>query len=271
MNRLLTLISALTLLGAADAVIAHGEADESVAEFHEHLDDYSAEVNAFIAEVDAIVLAYAADENVDPEIDALVDRWEQVAVHDAIETHAAVTYPAIWQNLVSLQQAALEGKPGSEVADAGDALEAALWQAFGALRLAAANVESGESHGHADEHGGDAGGSDTAASGPESIDRIVAELEQAVEAYAGGDGDAAEDLIHHAYMDRFEYLEGDLIARDAELVTRLEKDFNATLPLLIQDGAPASRVRSALESVKSDLMRARRLLAEAEDSRSDVF
>lgn len=261
-----SLISASLLLAALSFLVvpvalAHGEADESVAEFHEHLDDYRGEIVAFVDETDSIRRAYADDEDVQPMIDALIERWEDIAVHDAIETHVPVVYPGIWQAIIGLQQATLEGGSDEAVADAADSVSASLWQAFGALRLAATQVD--------DEHHAEAGGETL--SGPESIDRIVAELESAVEHYAEGETSAAESMIHDAYMQRFEYLEGDLIEADAELVTQLEKDFNATLPLLMQKGASVEEVGQALDSMKKDLARARELLVAAEASRSEVF
>jgi len=262
---------ALVFLVPAGSALGHGEAAESVEEFHLHLDDYRSEIDAFIAEIDPIVDAYRAGDAVQAGIDGLIGRWERIAVHGAIETHATVIYPTIWQRIIGFQQATLEKQAADAVAAAGDDLAAALWQGLGALRLAAAGVESGTAHagGGDDDHA--AAGAGEALSGPESIDRIVAELEQAVAAYADGDCEAAQALIHDAYMQRFEYLEGDLIARDADLVSRLEKDFNATLPLLIQRGAPAEELRAAFETVKDELARARGLLAESEADRAEVF
>ncbi|MGK7294834.1 MAG: hypothetical protein ACNS61_03270 [Candidatus Wenzhouxiangella sp. M2_3B_020] len=254
------LVAAFSFL-AVPVASAHGEADESVSEFHEHLDDYRGEIVAFVDEADSISRAYAGDENVQPMIDELIERWEDIAVHDAIETHVPVVYPGIWQAIIGFQQATMEGESDDAVADAADNVAASLWQAFGALRLAATQVD--------EEHHAESG--DETLSGGESIDRIVAELESAVEHYAEGEANAAESMIHDAYMQRFEYLEGDLIEADAELVTQLEKDFNATLPMLMQQEAPVAEVRKALDSMKDDLARARELLVAAEESRSEVF
>lgn len=157
MNRILLALLSSGLLLLAGAAFAHGEDDESVAEFHLHLDDYSAEIDGFVGEVNAIVDSYRAEEDVRSGVDGLIGRWEEVAVHGAIETHAMVTYPTIWQRMLGFQQAVLEGRSADAVADAGAALEAALWQGFGALRLAAARREAGDDHGdgHHDHHGED--------------------------------------------------------------------------------------------------------------------
>ena len=153
-NRIPAVFLCLTVVLVADHAFAHGESDESVAEFHLHLDGYSAEIDEFTGEVEAIVEAHAAGEDARTDVDGLIRRWEEVSVHGAIETHAMVAYPAIWQGILGLQQAVLEGQSATAVSEAGEALKAALWQGLGALRLAAARREAGEVHGegHPDDH-----------------------------------------------------------------------------------------------------------------------
>ena len=109
------------------------------------------------------------------------------------------------------------------------------------------------------------------ASGPETIQRILADLDAAVAAYGDGELARAEELIHATYMNRFEGLEGDLIARDPDLVSSLEKDFNATLPLLMQEGASMARVNETLAAMRRQLETASGILEDVEQSRSEVF
>ena len=248
-----------------DRAPAHGEVDEEMlAAFHEHLDDYREEINTLAAELAPIVEGHAAGNAVSPQVAALIEHWEEVAVHSAIETKATVTYPGVWQALVSLQQAVDGDRPTGEVAAAARRVEAALWQGFGALQLAASQVGS--------EAPGAAGvTTDAAESGPETIDRIIADLEQAVAAYEADQVSKAEGLIHETYMSRFEGLEGDLIERDPDLVSNLERDFNATLPLLMQRGASTEEVRTALRSMTRQLETAGEILESVEASRSEVF
>ena len=54
-------------------------------------------------------------------------------------------------------------------------------------------------------------------------------------------------------------------------VSNLERDFNATLPLLMQRGASADEVRAALRSMTDQLETAGKILATIEQSRSEVF
>jgi hypothetical protein len=244
---------------------AHGEADEEMlAEFHEHLDDYRAEIDALRAELAPIVDGYAADKAVKPQVEALIEHWEEVQVHAAIERKATVTYPGVWQALIALQQAVEGGRPPADVRDAGERVEAALWQGFGALKLAASQVGSGTAVSAV-------ANTDAAESGPETVDRIIADLEQAVAAYEADELGRAEGLIHETYMTRFEGLEGDLIERDPDLVTALERDFNATLPLLMQEGASMREVEVTLQSMKEQLETASTILESVERSRSEVF
>lgn len=267
-NRRSPTLSALVLAAGLaclpiQGVLAHGELDEDMlAEFHEHLDDFRADVDMLVAEVGPIVDGYAAGEDVQPAVDALIHEWEEVGIHGAIETQATVIYPNVWQGLIGLQQAVAAGKPAEDVAATGDALKAALWQGFGAVRLAASQVTSGTAPQTADTE---------PASAPETVEHIIADLDAAVAAYQDGDLQRAEQLIHQTYMSRFEGLEGDLIEQDPDLVSSLEKDFNANLPLLMQQGAAMEKVQAQLAAMTEQLETASRLLEQAEQSRSEVF
>ena len=255
---------ALTGGGTPVEVAAHGELDEvQLAEFHLYLDDFRDEVNDLVAEVEPIVQAQVAGEDAGPMIEAFIEHWEEVDVHGAIETRATVTYPTVWQANVSLQLAVAADRSDADVAAAGEFVKAALWQGFGAVRLAASQVTSGT--------GTAAATTDPPASGPETVEQILADLDAAVAAYQAGNLQRAEQLIHQTYMTRFEGLEGDLIEQDPELVSSLEKDFNANLPLLMQQGADRARVQAQLEAMTRQLETASQLLEQVERERSEVF
>ncbi len=263
-----TLLSALGLfcLAALNAppALSHGEVDEDMlAEFHLHLDDFREDVHHLIEELEPVVSAHAAGEDTEAAMAEVIEHWEEVGLHAAIESKAPALYPGVWQAVIALQQTAGSDKSDAEVAAAAERVKAALWQGFGAVRLAASQVESGSAPAAADQG--------APASGPETVEQIIADLERAVAAYRADELARAEALIHQTYMSRFEGLEGDLIARNPELVSSLEKDFNATLPLLMQDGASMERVNEALDSMKSQLETASDILADVEQSRSEVF
>jgi hypothetical protein len=252
----------LVLIPAAPA-FGHGEVDEDMlAEFHLHLDDYREDVDHLIEELDPILEAHAAGRDTEAAMAELIEHWEEVAVHAAIETRATVTYPTVWQAIIGLQQTASGGADAEAVRAAAERVKAALWQAYGAVRLAASQVGRTAAAAPSDQ---------PPASGPETIQRIVEDLEAAVAAYRADDLARAEGLIHDTYMNRFEGLEGDLIARDPDLVSSLEKDFNATLPLLMQQGASLDRIDEALAAMRAQLDEAGAILKDVEQSRSEVF
>ena len=108
-------------------------------------------------------------------------------------------------------------------------------------------------------------------SGPESIAAIINDLNSAVASYVDGDAALAERTIFDTYENRFEYLEGDLIPKDPDLVTALEADFNATLPLLFKQGADEIAVRRAVANMTTQLETAKTILEQGEAQRGDVF
>ena len=256
------LLASLLLAPAAPA-FGHGEVDEDMlAEFQLHLDDYREDVEHLIEELDPILEAHAAGRDTDAAVAELIEHWEEVAIHAAIETRATVTYPTVWQAVIGLQQAVSGSADDEAVRAAAERVKAALWQGYGAVRLAASQVGQASTAPRADE---------APASGPETIQRILADLDAAVAAYGDGELARAEELIHATYMNRFEGLEGDLIARDPDLVSSLEKDFNATLPLLMQEGASMARVNETRAAMRRQLETASGILEDVEQSRSEVF
>lgn len=135
-----SLLLAAALL-ASPVAVAHGETDEEkLAAFQHHIDDYEAEIAQLVAAVDAIVAEHASGAPGDGRVDALIEQWEAVAVHEAIEYKATLAYPGIWQGIVGLKQAVETGKAAETVAAAGEQLKAALWQGLGALKLAASQT-----------------------------------------------------------------------------------------------------------------------------------
>lgn len=252
--------AALLAMALPALALASGDWSDVSGQFREHIDDYRAEINEMIDEAEAIASARASGEDVGARLDAYVDLWESVKVHGAIETQATVTYPGIWQGIIGLQQAA-EADAAPEVFQARlEDLKAALWQGFGAVRLAASGQTGASTEPAHDK-----------TTPSEVVDAIVAELREAVSAYESGDTKRANELISSAYIERFEGLEGDLIEQDPDLVTDLEKDFNATLPMAMQRGEPVSEVRAELERMIADLETARQLLVQSAESRSEVF
>ena len=107
--------------------------------------------------------------------------------------------------------------------------------------------------------------------GTQPVEAILTQLEASAEAYAEGDAKKAESLVHSAYMEIFEGLEGDLIEKDPDLVHQLELAFNAGLPLLYQGGAAQSEVRAQIDKMRARLKQCKAYLEEAEAERGSVF
>lgn len=257
----------LLVAALSTGVHAHGEAGEHVEEFHKHLDDYAADVDALSETLDGIADAYAAGDEGTDRLDTFVHQWEKVDFHAALEVVATPLYPPIWANISRLRQAIDGGAPAAEVRRHSDAIEAALREGLDGLRSAADRRESDPpavaTAGHERY--------EESASAEEEIRRIMQALDGALHEYRKGNVERANSLVQAAYLQRFEGLEGDLIEQDPELVAGLEEDFNGTLPNLMASGAPAEEVANLLERMKSKLHEADKLLAESGDDEAKVF
>ncbi len=257
MHLLATPLLALALAGAAHA---HGEYGEHVEHFEDHLDTYAADVEAMAATIDDVAAG-------DKTMDALVEQWEAVKIHGAVEV-ATPLYPPIWAGISQLRNALDNDADDAVVEARADQLKAALNQGLGALKWAATSGGQVSEDHHDDEHGHD---ESHGATGPAAVDTIVDELEQAVALYENNKLKQAQALIQKAYLQRFEYLEGDLIERDAKLVAALEEDFNGHLPTLMNNGAGMAAVNARLDTMRGRLNRARQMLADSDDDKPDVF
>ena len=100
---------------------------------------------------------------------------------------------------------------------------------------------------------------------------IIIYLNSSLSSFGDGYAALAEKTIFDTYENRFEYLEGDLIPKDPDLVTALEADFNATLPLLFKQGADEIAVRRAVANMTTQLETAKTILEQGEAQRGDVF
>ena len=72
-------------------------------------------------------------------------------------------------------------------------------------------------------------------------------------------------------MEIFEHLEGDLIEADADLVTTIELEFNAGLPLVFKNGGSVADARAKLAEMTKSLNQAKKLLSKLQSERSSVF
>ena len=255
-------VTALSLVALPQLAAADGAIGEHVNDLDAHIDNYTDEVNWLIVQVDSIVDAYQRGGLKAAKPEMVVDHWEAVDFHSAIETNYIPLYASIWQGLFGVRIAIENEEPISVVREEQQKLEKNLWQSLGAVKVAAQYQKRGLLP---------AVNSTQAGTPVETVDIIKRELNRVVAKYAEQLPDEAIKIVQETYLNLFEGIEGALIEQDAELVEKLELDFNVTLQKAIQDGKSLDEVRGVVESMQSKLDRCRNLLAGAEASRSEVF
>ena len=217
-----------------------------------------------IGKVDGIVDRYEAKGQKAAKAETVVDIWEEVDFHSAIETNYVPLYASIWQGLFGVKTAVDNKAPVKQVRAEQAKLEQVLWQALGAVKVAAQYQSQGMLP--------EIQTTEKEPSTPqETIVDITHRLDKVVAKYAEQLSDAAKSIVYDTYQHRFEGIEGALIEQDANLVLELEKDFNVVLPNAISGNKTVDDVRSVVEAMKNKLERAGKLLAQAEKDRKDVF
>lgn len=260
-HSLLAALGVVLALSAGPAA-ANGPIGEHVNHLQDHLDEYTREVNWLIEQVDGIVDTYETDGAEAAGPGAVVEHWEAVKVHSAIETNYVPVYAAIWQGLFGVKEGIEKKAPVAQVREQQSQLEQALWQGLGAVKLAAQYQQQGLL----------AKVQTTEPTSPtETLDVVKQELDRVVAKYAEQLPDEAVSIVHATYLERFEGVEGALIEQNADLVEDLEKDFNVTLPRALQDGAGVDDVREIVQAMQGKLDNAKSLLEKAEQDRKDVF
>lgn len=256
------------LLAAAFAAIlvsaparASGEIGDHAKDLKTHINEYSEEVRWLIGKVDGIVDTYEKQGAGAAEPTKLVEHWESVKFHAAIETNYVPLYAGIWQGLYGVQDAILKEKPIAEVRRQQALLEQALWQSLGAVKLAAKLQAEGQT----------ASGESKAMGPVATIDEIKHNLSEVVIEFAEKKYEEAKELVYQTYQTRFEGIEGALIEQDAELVESLEKDFNVTLPGQLNARGSMQAVKEIVDAMQQKLDRARALLVKSEKDKRSVF
>lgn len=259
---LLALLGMLTVL--ANPATAGGPIGEHVNHLSSNLKRYTEEVNWLINKVDGIVTRYDNGGAKAAKADTVVDIWEEVDFHAAIETTYVPVYASIWQGLYGVKQSIDDNSPIAKVRLEQEKLEQALWQALGAVKLAAQYQERGL----LDKI-------KVTETGPtnsiEALGEVKMRLDRVVAKYAEKLTDTAVNIVHDTYLNLFEGVEGELIALNADLVEDLEKDFNVTLLKALQGNASVNEVRQIVNNMHSKLDQAKSLLEKATQGKKDVF
>ena len=246
---------------ASTSALASGEIGEHVQNLKSNLGTYEQDVGRFTDRLDTMAAAYAENGPDAVETDQLIELWEEVKLHAAVEVTYVPVYASIWQGIYGFKEAVDNDSGIERVRAEKAALEAALWQGLGAVKMASKHQASGGSN----------KGQEADSAGSDPVDRIITNLEKVTVEHAEGETEEATELVHDTYMEIFEGIEGALIEQDAELVESLEKDFNVTLPQQLEKGAPVSEVTAQVDAMKEKLSRAQELLQKAEESQGDVF
>lgn len=250
------LLGLLSILAMQPAV-AHGPIGDHVNHLSENLDKYTKEVSWLIGKVDGIVSRYEKSGVKASRAEAITEHWEAVNFHSAIETSYVPVYAAIWQGLFGVKESIENKAPIATVREEQRKLEQALWQALGAVKLAAQYQERGLLDKIRTTEGGPANSIETLGEIKMQLDRVVAK-------YAEKLADESVAIVHDTYQNLFEEIEGELIGLNANLTEDLEKDFNVTLPKAIQNKASVDKVRQVVTAMHGKLNQARSLLTKSE-------
>ena len=260
-------LSATFLLASAIFVqpaLANGPIGEHVNHLQANLKTYNEDVEWMVSKVDTLVSDYEKKGAKAVNTDDLIEYWESVKFHSAIETNYVPVYASIWQGLYGIKMAIDNKKPASEVRTQQLAMNNALWQGLGAVKLAAQFQQKGLLKTVKATATKEMTQSAT-------IDEIKHKLDRVVAKYAERLSDEATSIVHDTYLHLFEGVEGTLIEQDANLVEVLEKDFNVTLPQAISGNKTVDQVRDVVVDMQTKLTRAQALIEKAEKARKDVF
>ena len=187
------------------------------------MSEYSDEVLWLIDQVESIVNRYEQGgvELAQPEM--VVDHWEEVKFHSAIESNYIPLYASIWQGLFSVKTAVENEESIKEVRAKLANLEQIMWQSLGAVKLAAQYQEQGLLQKIKTRE---------AITPTATLIEIKQRLDRVLAKYAEKLSDEAIKIVQEVYLNRFEGIEGVLIEQDAELVEDLEIDFNVQISVL---------------------------------------
>lgn len=252
----------LLLLALAGKASADGAVGDHINDLKGNLENYAREVVWMIEQIDGIVESYQSGGLKGAKPDRVVEIWETVDFHSAIEVNYVPVYASIWQGLFGVKTAIEKEAPVPEVRQQQRILEQALWQALGAVKLASQYQAQGLIS---------AGSERVATTPPEILVEVGQRLDRVLAKYAERLTDEATAIVFDTYLSRFERVEGAIIEQDAELVESLEIDFNVTLPKAMKDGASVDEVRKIIVAMQAKLSSAGELLKAADEKRQSVF
>ena len=248
---------------------AHGEIVEDIKDLQSFLGEYEENLREVIGNYDGLVTTYETKGGEGVDTEELLKFWEDAEIHYAIELNYIPIYAKIWQSIYEIKEGIDSGKPAETVRGSMTTLEQTLWQALGAVKMAAlvqANKKAAEGHSDVEKHH-----EEEEMTPVETITVIQDKLDRVMAKCAERDFEAAMEMVHDTYLNLFEGVEGMLIEKNPDLVVDLEKDFNVTLPKQIEAEAALADIKASTAAMKGKLDQAGKLLAEATKEKKDVF
>lgn len=263
-NLFLALSFSVLTLFTINTATAGGEVGDHVNHLTDNLNKYSEEVVWLISKTDDIVDRYQKSGAKEANSKSLVDNWEAVNFHAAIESNYIPLYATIWQGIYGVKDAIDKNQPIEQVRAEQQKYEKALWQSLGAVKLAAQFQDKGLLEKVALRDG-------PPTNSVEALDKIKTRLDRVTAKYAEKLVKESVEIVHDTYLNLFEGVEGELIALDAALVEDLEKDFNVTLPKALESKASLDDVRKVVNSMGAKLDKAKSLLVKEKANKKKVF
>ncbi len=259
-------VVALSLLASSGFLHGHGEIGDDIQDLQSHLEEYEEDLRKVMSKYDGVVQTYEEKGGEGLDTEQLLTFWEDAKIHYAIELNYIPIYVKIWQSIYAIKEGIETGKSGGEVEGSQETLEATLWQALGAVKMAAMVQKSKAAEGAIETKIKEVESSPVAtlAQVKDKLDRVMAKC-------AERDYEAAMEMLHDTYLNLFEGVEGMLIEKDADLVVDLEKDFNVTLPKQIEAEASLDEIKKSTAAMKEKLDKASKLLADAKKDEKKVF
>ncbi|MEM7364684.1 MAG: hypothetical protein AAF525_11715 [Pseudomonadota bacterium] len=252
-GRICTLFLATMIWGVP--VLADGPVGDHVNELQDHLDEYGEEVSWLIEQVDGIVTTYEKKGAKQAQPEKVVDHWEAVKFHSAIESNYVPLYANIWQGLFGVRQAIENKQSIDKVRAEQRQLEQALWQSLGAVKVAAQYQDQGLLQAVATRE---------AVTPSRVLIEIKQRLDRVVAKYAERLTEDAVSIIQETYATRFESVEDVLKSLNPDLVEDIESDFHVHLPKAISSGASVDEIRDVVGRMQDKLDQGRALLKATE-------
>ena len=236
-------------------VYADGPVGDHVNNLQAHLDEYAGEIVWLLDQVEGILKRYEDTGFDSAQPETILDHWEAVKFHSAIESNYIPLYASIWQSLFAVKTAIEIKEPVPVVRNELETLKEVLWQSLGAIKLAAQYQDQGLLEETETRE---------ALTPSTTLIEIKQRLDRVLAKFAEKQFDEALEIVQETYRDRFESIEGIMFEKDAELIKDLEIDFNIHLPEAIKNRIAVEELRTVIQFMQAKLDQARKYLKEVE-------